>query len=69
MPLPFLFKGIATAYGIPSPVVRQVTENTKESEKLCCYCGAKVALEDKFCSKCGKELGYIKEHEAQSKDE
>ena len=69
MPLPFLFKGVATAYGIPGPAVRQVIENTKESEKLCCYCGAKVALEDRHCPKCGKELSYIRENEAQDKDE
>ena len=32
-------------------------------------CGEEIDLEARFCSKCGKELGYIKENESQDRDE
>ena len=65
---------IATAYGITAPMANKIVNNvvknrSKNGKKICRYCGEEIDLEDKFCSKCGKELGYIKENEAQDKGE
>ena len=63
--LPGSTMGVATAYGITSPVADQVRRATAQvDKKICQYCGKEVALTEKVCPHCGKELGYIPEYKA-----
>ena len=62
----------ATAYGITAPVsvvVDAIKDLSKNDKKLCRYCGTEIRLEDKFCFKCGKKLGYLNENESHDEDE
>lgn len=64
--LPGSTMGVATAYGIISPVADQVRRaTTQDDKKICQYCGKEVALIEKVCPHCGKELGYVPENKAQ----
>ena len=64
--LPGSTMGVATAYGIISPVADQVRRATaRVDKKICQYCGKEVALTEKVCPHCGKELGYVSENKAQ----
>lgn len=63
---------VATAYGITAPVpaiANTIKELAVDDKKLCRHCGAEIGLEYKYCPKCGKKLGYLKENESQDWDE